>query len=78
MPAYIVRHRYGARHGEQQLGPWEAGETVHLTEADADWVNRDSAGCLEVLTPEQPKKAERQQPKTADRQHRGGPNRSST
>jgi hypothetical protein len=76
MPFYTVQHRYSARNGEQTFGPWEGGETVDLTEDEADWVNRDSAGCLEAATPDTPKKPERQQPKTADRQHRGGSNRS--
>ena len=75
MPFYTVQHRYGSRNGEQTFGPWEAGETVDLTEDEADWVNRDSAGCLELAKPDAPKRPERQQPKAADRQHRGGSNR---
>ena len=77
MAAYKVQRRYSSRRDELVFGPWEEGQTVDLAEADADWVNRDSAGCLEALTPDEPKKAERQQPKTADRQHRSGSNRSS-
>lgn len=77
MPAYLVQHRYSSFRDGQRFGPWEGGETVELEEADADWVNRDSAGCLEAAKPKA--KAEpapaRQQPKTADRQHRGGSNR---
>ena len=78
MPAYLVKHRYSSYRDGQQFGPWAGGETVDLEEADADWVNRDSAGCLELAKPKpEPKPAERQQPKTADRQHRGGSNRGS-
>ncbi len=80
MPFYEVKHRYGSFRDGQRFGPWEGGETVDLEEADAEWVNRDSEGCLELAKPKakpEPKPAERQQPKTADRQHRGGSNRSS-
>jgi hypothetical protein len=75
MPFYTVQHRYSARNGEQTFGPWEADETVDLTEAEAEWVNRDSAGCLELAKPEA-KSAGREQPPAKDRQHRGGTNRS--
>jgi hypothetical protein len=73
MPRYRVNHRYSSYRDGRRFGPWEAGETVELEEADAAWVNRDSGGCLEADQPK-PEPA-RQQPKTADRQHRGGANR---
>lgn len=84
MPRFEVRHAYRSSRDGQQYGPWTAGETVELSDADADWVNRDSPGCLlaaggiiesPVLTAS-PDGPERMKPAAADRQHRGGRNRS--
>jgi hypothetical protein len=73
---YVVQHRYSAYRDGRRFGPWEGGETVDLEEVDADWINRDSAGCVEPARPKaKAEPAERQQPKAADRQHRGGSNR---
>lgn len=46
MASYRVNHRYGARKDGVQYGPWQPGATVDLTEAEAAWFNRDSAGVL--------------------------------
>lgn len=46
MARYLVVHRYSAVRDGQQLGPWQPGDEVELTEADAAWVCRDSAGVL--------------------------------
>lgn len=56
MPAYRVNHSYRS----STQGPFEAGAVLELDEAVAEWVNRDSPGCLSVdePTPEpEPKKA---------------------
>lgn len=46
MDRYEVQHRYGAYRDGQQIGPWAEGDQVELSLADAEWVNRDSPGCL--------------------------------
>lgn len=55
MSRYTVRHRYRAvlDHQAVQL---EKGSTVDLDDAQAEWVNRDSPGCLE---PERQKRRSR-------------------
>lgn len=77
MPGYQVIHAYRATRDGQQFGPWKKGEVVELTEHDADWVNRDSPGCLTAAAAEGEAPA-RQKQAGADRQHRGGRNRSSS
>jgi len=80
---YEVRHAYRSSRDGQQFGPWRAGEVIELSEADADWVNRDSPGCLLAAggvvegapPPESEADAERQKPPGRNRQHRGSPNR---
>lgn len=42
MPEYTVNHAYAT----QTLGPWQQGQTVELTAAQADAICRDSEGCL--------------------------------
>ena len=42
MPRYAVLKDYGSG----TCGPWSMGTQVELTEAEAEWVNRDSAGTL--------------------------------
>lgn len=71
MPKYTVNHGYRAYSDGRTFGPFVEGETVELTEADAEWVNRDSPGCLTEVEA----KPERQAAKTPDRQHKGGRNR---
>lgn len=83
MDAYQVQHRYAAFRDGRQIGPWAEGDHVELSAADAEWVNRDSPGCLlaaggvvkdaPVVGEDGP---ERQKPASRDRQHRGGANRS--
>ncbi len=46
MPRYLVNHAYRSFSDGRQFGPFTAGETVELGEAEAEWVNRDSPGCL--------------------------------
>lgn len=46
MPTYAVNHRYSAFRDGAQFGPYEPGTFVELSEADAEWVNRDSPGTL--------------------------------
>jgi len=75
MPRYEVRHAYQASRDGRQFGPWVAGDTVELEAADAEWVDRDSPGCLLAAGGVLEAPA-RQQPAGADRQHRGGRNRS--
>lgn len=74
MGDYTVQHNYRSTRDGQEYGPWVAGDVVQLDRADADWVNRDSPGCLAEPEPE-PKPAKRQAAPAADRQHRGGRNR---
>jgi hypothetical protein len=76
---YEVQHAYKSFRDGQQFGPWQAGETIELSEADAEWVCRDSPGCLLAAggTAEAAPAAteERQKPAGANRQHRGSRNR---
>lgn len=75
MAAYRVGGRYSSRRDGQDFGPWLGGETVELTEADAEWVNRDCEGLLtEVVDEPAPAAAEPDTPKPkkatkANRQH---------
>jgi len=46
MPRYTVNHNYKAFSDGKHYGPLVGGTTVELDEADAEWVNRDSPGCL--------------------------------
>lgn len=80
MARYKLNHSYRSFRDGVQYGPWTAGDEVELTDADAEWLERDSPGVLVKPEPEpdpEPEKsAERQKPPAADRQHRGGRNRS--
>lgn len=72
---YEVQHAYQSFRDGQQFGPWQAGDRLELSEADAAWVNRDSPGCLlaagGIVEPE----PDREQPTGRDRQARQGRNR---
>ena len=49
MPRYTVNQNYRAERSDATLtvfGPWAAGDVVEVDEADAEWVNADSAGTL--------------------------------
>lgn len=77
---YKVQHSYHSV--GVQLGPWRAGDVVELEDAVAEWVNRDSPGCLLAASaaPEATAPADepvRQKPAGQNRQHRGGANRGS-
>jgi hypothetical protein len=48
MPTYRTNHRY--RSGT--FPGWDAGVTVDLTDAEAEWVNHDSPGALTLVEPE--------------------------
>lgn len=86
MPRYIVQHRYASMRDGDRWGPWDAGQPIDLSEADAAWVNTDSPGCLALPEPEpEPEpptdedpepQPERQQTTTVNRQHRSGRTRS--
>lgn len=77
MTAFELNHAYSARRDGRQFGPWQAGEVVDLEQADAEWVERDSPGALRQPRPEPEADGEREKPAGANRQHRGGRNRSS-
>lgn len=49
MPRYLVVHPYSAFTGGRQLGPWQPGDEVELSEEDAAWVCRDSTGVLTLV-----------------------------
>lgn len=70
MPKYTVNHSYRAFHDGRQYGPYEASTVVELDASDAEWVNRDSPGCLSVAE----EKVE-QPPVQPNRAHKGGRNR---
>lgn len=72
MPTYAVNHRYSARRDGQTFGPYEPDTTVELDEADAEWINRDSPGCLTAA--DAPVDGEAEPAK--DRAHKGGRRRS--
>lgn len=79
---FEVRHRYAAYRDGRQIGPWAEGDRVDIDDADAEWVNRDSPGCLLAASagPEPAAPADepaRQKPAGRDRQHRSGANRGS-
>lgn len=82
MPRYQVAHAYSSTRDGQRFGPWVPGDTVELGEEDAAWLNRDSPGCLlstGVVEADVDQAAEgeaREKPAGANRQHRGGRNRS--
>lgn len=68
MGTYRVTRRYTSRRDGQTFGPWEAGTTIELSDADAEWLERDSPG---LLTPEGVNPDGEADP-SKDRQHRGG------
>lgn len=57
MPRYRVRHRYFAVDNGQPVGPLEAGTEVEFDEGRAEWIERDSPGCLKPV--DEPKRAPR-------------------
>lgn len=69
MPRYVAQHRYGAKRDGQQFGPWVAGTEVDLSERDAEWVNRDSPGCLAEVGAE----LDAAPPPAGDNEHEGDP-----
>ena len=75
MGAYAVNHRYTSYRDGKLFGPFEPGTTVELEEADAEWVNRDSPGCLTDIAVAAETKGEAEPAK--DRQHKGGRKRGS-
>jgi hypothetical protein len=70
MAEYKVNHRYRSNRDGKTFGPYEPDTNVDLEEADADWVNRDSPGCLTAL--EATAKADGEAPPAKDRAHKGG------
>lgn len=85
MPQYVIKHAYRSARDGVALGPWAAGDTVELSEADAEWLERDSPGVVAVpyVAPvvevpavvDEIEQVERQQSPVRDRQARGGRNR---
>lgn len=77
---YTVQHTY--RSAGVRLGPWKAGDVVELDVETADWVNRDSPGCLfAARLADEPAPVEplaRRKPPGRDRQHRGPGNRTAS
>ena len=89
MPRYKVNQNYRSRRDGVDYGPWEAGGVIDLSEADADWVNRDSPGTLGPAEEPATKKtdagdnaeggaAQRQQKTGRDRQQKPAGNRAAT
>jgi len=80
---YVVKRRYGSRRDGQQYGPWIAGTEVEMSESDADWVNRDSPGVLELIVVVEPEVVEVEPPEDVElpkapaknRMRTGGPTR---
>lgn len=70
MAEYKVNHHYRSRRDGRDFGPYLPDTTVELEEADADWVNRDSPGCLTAVDGEVDPDGEPEPSK--DRAHRGG------
>lgn len=79
MPDYTVNHAYRSFSDGVQHGPYEQGTVVQLAQADAEWVNRDSPGCLTEVgaMPAKPAKAvePEQAPASETRPLKGGRNR---
>lgn len=75
MPKYTVNHRYTARRDGITFGPWTAGDTVELTEPDAEWVSRDSEGCLTEVKPKAVKADDGDGKAGPNRQHQPAKNR---
>lgn len=75
MGRYQVNHGYKSFSDGKLFGPFEAGAVVELEDADAEWVNRDSPGCLTDIAATAETNGEGEPAK--DRQHRGGRKRGS-
>lgn len=78
MPKYTVNHAYRSFRDGVQYGPYEPGTVVELTDTDAEWVNRDSPGCLTEADGKPVKAAQvepEQAPAPETRPLKGGRNR---
>jgi hypothetical protein len=78
MPEFVVVHAYRSSRDGRQFGPWVAGDLVEVTDADAEWLLRDSPGCLLPVAAEDPDNDpdnEREKPPARNRQARPGRNR---
>ena len=77
MPRYTVKHNYAAERAGaslDQFGPWVKGDEVEVDEADAEWVNADSAGTLVPVTAKSSKPAAKKSDPSAPKADReGGP-----
>lgn len=75
MPRYAVTQNYSAErvgHDLVQFGPWSKGDEVEVDEADAEWINADSAGTLKPAAKSSKAAAPKSSPaKPKDRE--GGP-----
>lgn len=54
MARYKLNHRYAT----QDLGPWDAGTEIELTDNEAAQVERDSPGAITVIADEPAETAE--------------------
>lgn len=71
MQQFHVNQAYAASLDGRRIGPWVAGDTVELSEVDAEFVERDAVGTLTPVDEHGPEAdpdppAEPEQPETAD------------
>lgn len=59
MPRFAVQRRYFAVDNGQPIGPFAEGTEVELEQDRAEWINRDSPGCLEPVVEPEPAKSRR-------------------
>ncbi len=74
MAVHVISRAYRSARDGRVYGPWSAGDKVDLTQAEAEWLERDSPGVLEPLV-RQEKQLLRQDKPTANRQMRSAKNR---
>lgn len=76
MPRYTVNHAYAAERTDANLttfGPWAEGDVVEVDEADAEWVNADSAGTLSPAAKATKATAKKSDPSAPKADREGGP-----
>lgn len=49
MLKFTVQHRYFSVDNGQPIGPYLKGDEVELEQGRAEWINRDSPGCLKEV-----------------------------
>lgn len=75
MPRYTVTQRYGSYRDGVRYGPYAKGDTVELTEPEAEWINRDAPGTLAEEAAAKPKTAEPDGKTGPNRAHKPAANR---